>query len=104
MPVAPAVRRRPVLPKNCCPSLRCVRLYMQLLFANTMNTLQFQPEETVTEKPEPEIDARMTSEQVKELAEALSILSAKSSVLKERKELRDLMEENLLAEEVLPLP
>jgi LETM1 and EF-hand domain-containing protein 1, mitochondrial len=49
---------------------------------------------------EPEIDARMTSEQVKELAEALSILSAKSSVLKERKELRDLMEENLQAEEV----
>ncbi|GJE98143.1 LETM1 domain-containing protein [Phanerochaete sordida] len=48
---------------------------------------------------EPEIDARMTSEQVKELAEALSILSAKSSVLKERKELRDLMEENLQAEE-----
>ena len=42
----------------------------------------------------------MTSEQVKELAEALSILSAKSSVLKERKELRDLMEENLQAEEV----
>ncbi|EKM55902.1 uncharacterized protein PHACADRAFT_256836 [Phanerochaete carnosa HHB-10118-sp] len=48
---------------------------------------------------EPQIDARMTSEQVKELAEALSILSAKSSVLKERKELRDLMEENLQAEE-----
>ena len=42
----------------------------------------------------------MTSEQVKELAEALAILSAKSSVLKERKELRDLMEENLQAEEV----
>lgn len=45
----------------------------------------------------------MTSEQVKELAEALSILSAKSSVLKERKELRDLMDENLQAEEVRTL-
>ena len=44
----------------------------------------------------------MTSEQVKELAEALSILSAKSSVLKERQELRALMEENLQAEEVRP--
>ena len=42
----------------------------------------------------------MTTEQVKELAEALSILSAKSSVLKERNELRALMEENLSAEEV----
>lgn len=41
----------------------------------------------------------MTSEQVKELAEALSILSAQSSVLKERKELRELMEENLQAAE-----
>ena len=44
-------------------------------------------------------DARMTSEQLKELAEALSVLSAKSSVLKERDELRALMEENLQAEE-----
>ena len=42
----------------------------------------------------------MTTEQVKELAEALSILSARSSVLKERAELRALMEENLSAEEV----
>lgn len=45
-------------------------------------------------------DAHMTSEQLKELSEALSILSAKSSVLKERDELRALMEENLQAEEV----
>ncbi|KAG6818163.1 hypothetical protein H0H87_000068 [Tephrocybe sp. NHM501043] len=44
-------------------------------------------------------NARMTTEQLKELGEALSILSAKSSVLKERNELRSLMEENLLAEE-----
>jgi LETM1 and EF-hand domain-containing protein 1 len=42
----------------------------------------------------------MTSEQLNELAESLSILSAKSSVLKERDELRALMEENLQAEEV----
>ncbi|KAI0373313.1 LETM1-domain-containing protein [Pilatotrama ljubarskyi] len=47
----------------------------------------------------PAQDARMTTEQLKELAEALSILSAKSSVLKERDELRALMEENLQAEE-----
>ena len=46
----------------------------------------------------------MTTEQVKELAEALSVLSAKSSVLKERQELRALMEENLQAEEVCAHP
>ena len=40
-------------------------------------------------------NARMTTEQLKELAEALSVLSAKSSVLKERDELRALMEENV---------
>ncbi|KIY50919.1 LETM1-domain-containing protein [Fistulina hepatica ATCC 64428] len=44
-------------------------------------------------------NARMTSEQLKELTDALMILSAKSSVLKERAELRALMEENLLADE-----
>jgi hypothetical protein len=56
------------------------------------------------EKPA-EDNARMTTEQLKELSEALSILSAKSSVLKERRELRALMEENLQAEEVrLPPP
>jgi hypothetical protein len=48
----------------------------------------------------PADDARMTTEQVKELGEALSVLSAKSSVLKERDELRALMEENLRDEEV----
>lgn len=42
----------------------------------------------------------MTTEQVKELGEALSILSAKSSVLQERQELRALMEENLQTDEV----
>ncbi|KAF8447460.1 LETM1-like protein-domain-containing protein [Boletus edulis BED1] len=46
-----------------------------------------------------EESARMTTEQLKELAEALSIMSAKSSVLKERDELRALMAENLQAEE-----
>ncbi|KAI9056898.1 LETM1-domain-containing protein, partial [Trametes sanguinea] len=54
---------------------------------------ELRPEETTAQ------DARMTTEQLKELAEALSILSAKSSVLKERDELRALMEENLQAEE-----
>ncbi|KAH8991050.1 LETM1-domain-containing protein [Lactarius hatsudake] len=39
-------------------------------------------------------DARMTTEQLKELVEVLSVLSAKSSVLKERDELHALMEEN----------
>jgi len=42
----------------------------------------------------------MTAEQLKELAEALSVVSAQSSVLKERDELRALMEENLAADEV----
>ncbi|KAF7322909.1 MRS7 family protein [Mycena chlorophos] len=46
-----------------------------------------------------EDSARMTTEQLKELAEAMSIVSAKSSVLKERDELRALMEENLQADE-----
>ena len=45
----------------------------------------------------------MTTEQLKELAEALSVLSAKSSVIKERDELRALMDENLQAEEVCVL-
>lgn len=51
------------------------------------------------ELPE-EDDARMTSEQLAELGEALSILSAKSSVLKERDELKAIMQENLVSEEV----
>ncbi|KZT24118.1 LETM1-domain-containing protein [Neolentinus lepideus HHB14362 ss-1] len=46
-----------------------------------------------------EEEARMTTEQLNELAEALQLLSAKSSVLKERDELRAVMEENLQAEE-----
>ncbi|KAF8654071.1 hypothetical protein AX16_003604 [Volvariella volvacea WC 439] len=54
--------------------------------------------ELMPETVEPE-NARMTQEQLKECAEALSILSSKSSVLKERDELRMLMEENLQADE-----
>lgn len=57
-------------------------------------TLQLLPD------PAEENNARMTTEQLKELSEALAILSAKSSVLKERDDLRALMEENLHAEEV----
>ncbi|TFY74703.1 hypothetical protein EWM64_g9310 [Hericium alpestre] len=49
--------------------------------------------------PVEEDGARMTPEQLQELGEALSILSAKSSVMKERDELRALMEENSQAGE-----
>ncbi|KAH9926099.1 LETM1-domain-containing protein [Fomitopsis serialis] len=59
---------------------------------------ELQPEKAA----EKEADARMTTEQLKELAAALSILSSKSSVLKERDELRALMEENMQAEEQDP--
>ncbi|TXT04832.1 hypothetical protein VHUM_04100 [Vanrija humicola] len=45
-----------------------------------------------------EDDARMTKEQLDELAEALSILTAKSSIIKERDELQALFEDNLLSE------
>ncbi|GAA6059412.1 hypothetical protein JCM10212_003644 [Sporobolomyces blumeae] len=51
------------------------------------------------EKPEEDVvDVRMTAEQVQELGSALEILSAKSSVIKERTELRRLIEENEKAE------
>lgn len=59
-----------------------------------LNDFQLHPERIELE------DARMTTEQLKELAEALSVVSAQSSVLKERHELRALMEENLAADEV----
>ncbi|WVR06029.1 hypothetical protein IAU60_003057 [Kwoniella sp. DSM 27419] len=58
---------------------------------------QHQPEPEVPE-PKPEDDARMTKEQLGELAEALSILTAKSSIVKERDELKALLEDNLLSE------
>lgn len=41
-----------------------------------------------------EEDTRMTTEQLNELVEVISVLTAKSSVLKERDELHSLMEEN----------
>lgn len=41
----------------------------------------------------------MTAEQLSELVDALVVLSSKSSVLKERDELRGLMEENLTSDE-----
>jgi LETM1 and EF-hand domain-containing protein 1 len=59
--------------------------------------------EIVTPKdvgPAEEDDARMTKEQLGELAEALSILTAKSSIVKERDELKLLLEDNLLSEAV----
>lgn len=43
-------------------------------------------------------DAKMTKEQIMELAEALSILTAKSSIVKERDELQALFADNLLSE------
>lgn len=42
----------------------------------------------------------MNKEQLLELAEALSILSAKSSIVKERDELKQLLEDNMLSEAV----
>ncbi|KAI9456643.1 LETM1-domain-containing protein [Lactarius psammicola] len=51
------------------------------------------PDSELLSEPSDE-DARMTTEQLKELVEVLSVLSAKSSVLKERDELHALMEEN----------
>ena len=41
-----------------------------------------------------EEDTRMTTEQLKELVEVISVLTAKSSVLKERDELHSLIKEN----------
>ena len=84
------------LAETLLPESEVCNLYMSSELMLTTRHLQFQPDKV----EEPEIDARMTTEQVKELAEALSVLSAKSSVLKERQELRALMEENLQAEEV----
>lgn len=55
--------------------------------------------EVAAEQPAAEQDdARMTSEQLSELAEALNILTAKSSIVKERQELQALLEDNLLSE------
>ncbi|GMK57058.1 hypothetical protein CspeluHIS016_0308980 [Cutaneotrichosporon spelunceum] len=51
----------------------------------------------VEEEPKPDA-AKMTKEQLNQLAEALSILTAKSSIAKERDELAALFEDNLLGE------
>ncbi|KAH9977368.1 LETM1-domain-containing protein [Lactifluus volemus] len=51
------------------------------------------PDSELRSEPSEE-DTRMTPEQLKELVEVLSVLSAKSSVIKERDELRALVEEN----------
>ena len=59
--------------------------------------LQTAPEPQEAEKVK---DARMTVEQLGELGEALMVVSARSSCLKERKELRAVMEENLSTGEV----
>ena len=66
------------------------------MLSTIANGLQMEPT-----KPEPEEDpddVRMSSEQVNELGSALSILSAKSSVLQEREDLRKLVEGNLQTE------
>ncbi|KAH9484328.1 LETM1 domain-containing protein mdm28, mitochondrial [Psilocybe cubensis] len=57
------------------------------------------PDSELLAEPSETDNARMTPEQLNELADALLVLSSKSSVLKERDELRALMEENLQAEE-----
>jgi LETM1 and EF-hand domain-containing protein 1, mitochondrial len=44
-------------------------------------------------------NARMTVEQLGELGEALLVVSARSSCLKERKDLKAVMEENMSSEE-----
>lgn len=50
----------------------------------------------------------MSKEQLGELAEALTVLSAKSSIVKEREELKALMQDNIKSEQVrftfLPSP
>jgi len=56
--------------------------------------------ETTEKAAEEEDDARMTKEQLNELAEALNILTAKSSIVKERRELQSLLEDNMLSEAV----
>lgn len=50
------------------------------------------------EKPEAKKDVKMTTEQLGELGEALRILSAKSSVKKEREDLAKLMEDSVITD------
>lgn len=56
-------------------------------------------EESVQPAPDQK-DARMSEEQLSEIAEALSVLTARSSIMKERDELKSLLEDNLLSEAV----
>ncbi|OXB34495.1 MRS7 family protein [Cryptococcus neoformans] len=62
-------------------------------------------EETVKEQEEESVqsaadqkDTPMTEKQLSEIAEALSVLTARSSIMKERDELKSLLEDNLLSE------
>lgn len=64
--------------------------------AATAASAEAKAEEEVTE--EAADNAKMTKAQLNELAEALSILTAKSSIAKERNELAALFEDNLLSE------
>lgn len=64
-------------------------------------------EETVKEQEEESVqpaadqkDTPMTEKQLSEIAEALSVLTARSSIMKERDELKSLLEDNLLSEAV----
>lgn len=62
-------------------------------------------EEAVKEQEEESVqpaadqkDTPMTEKQLSEIAEALSVLTARSSIMKERDELKSLLEDNLLSE------
>lgn len=64
-------------------------------------------EEAVKEQEEESVqpaadqkDTPMTEKQLSEIAEALSVLTARSSIMKERDELKSLLEDNLLSEAV----
>jgi LETM1 and EF-hand domain-containing protein 1 len=83
---------RPELRSLCYQILRFVVNGLQL-YSSVTTGQQLEPQRVDME------NARMTHEQLKELSEALSVLSTTSSVLKERGELRSLMEENLGADE-----
>lgn len=77
-----------------------VRLPQILTYTGVLNFYQLRPDIMEADHE----DKRMTGEQLSELTEALTVLSAKCSIQKERDELRALMEENLQAEEVSRAP
>lgn len=65
----------------------------------TIEAIKAEVKEDVKEAKDAEEDsAKMTQEQLNELAEALSVLTSKSSIAKERDELQALFEDNLLSE------